>query len=337
VSRLDGRIAVVTGSALIAFASLLATSARAQECPDPARCIDDYLALPSRLPKEELRDPPLTDAQVDALVAALDDTERSDEPISPQALAGRVERGLGLGFLRRAASRTPVAVDRGPRSSHSGYTQQALHLRDPYVGAIPAILLLPDGPGPFPAVLALHGHGDTAETYRDLHHGPDYPARGIALLVLTLRGMNIDAHEHRATQVLLAHGLELMGVRAYEALRALAYLRGLPEIDAQRIGLIGHSGGSSLGNLLVRLEPELAAYVSDHAVDYRSSGWREPYHCETVPALFPIHRQLDELSSAGPPVLRVRYGYGRRKLFGLDRRESRRILDFFAQHLQTAR
>jgi hypothetical protein len=125
-------------------------------------------------------------------------------------------------------------------------------------------------------------------------------------------------------------------VRAYEALRALAYLRGLPGIDAQRIGLIGHSGGSSLGNLLVRLEPGLAAYVSDHSVDYRSSDWREPYHCETVPELFPIHRQLDELASAGPPVLRVRYAYGRRKLFGLDRRESRRILDFFAQHLQPA-
>jgi len=116
--------------------------------------------------------------------------------------------------------------------------------------------------------------------------------------------------------------------------RALAYLRALPGIDAQRIGLIGHSGGSSLGNLVVRLEPHFAAYVSDHEVDFRTKDFFELNHCEIVPGLFPLHRLINDLSTAQPPVLRVRYSYGRRKWFGLDRRESRRILDFFVANLR---
>jgi len=206
--------------------------------------------------------------------------------------------------------------------------------RDPYVGAFEGILLLPEGPGPFPAVLALHGHGDRAEVYRDLHHGRDYPAHGIALLMLTLRGMNLDAHEYRAWHALLSRGLHLMGVRVYEAERALAYLRARPEIDAHRVGLIGHSGGSSVGNLLVRLEPGLTAYVSDHYVDFRSKHVWEPDHCESVPGLVPLSALINDLSTARVPVLRVPYGYGRRKWLGLEARESRRILDFLAEKLE---
>jgi hypothetical protein len=299
----------------------LAGPAGAQSCPEPARCIADYLALPSRV---ALIDPPLSGEEVDGLVEALDEARLRAGPLVP----GELEKALGFGPLRAALGVPLAQVDTTDIAGG-----RALVFHDPLVGRLEGILLLPDGPGPFPAVLALHGHGDRAEVFVDRHHGRDYPVRGIALLAITLRGMNIDEHEHLAARELMRHGLQLIGVRAYEALRALAYLRSLPEIDARRTGLIGHSGGSSLGNLLVRLEPDLAAYVSDHAVDFRSSGWREPYHCETVPGLYPIHRQLNDLSRAGLPVLQVRYGYGRRKLFGLDRRESRRILDFFAGQL----
>jgi len=306
----------------------------AAACPEPERCIEDYLALPARLPARELREPPLDGATVDTLVEALGRTplRASSAEWEPAELERAIESALGLAFLRRQASREP-AVEVVARNGN----EQTLRLRTAYVGEFEALLLLPEGAGPFPAVLALHGHGDDAAAFRDLHHGRDYPPRGLALLIPTLRAMGIDAFEHRAARELLGHGLSLMGVRAYEALSAFAYLRALPEIDAQRIGLIGHSGGASLGNLLVRLEPGFAAYVSDHEVDYRSSGWREPYHCETVPGLFPLHRLLNDLSTVRPPVLRTRYGYGRRKLLGRERRESQRILAFFAEHLQPGR
>ena len=306
-----------------------------EACPDPRSCIGDYLQLPSRLPPESQLATPLSGEAVDALVEKLGSEPLVAGPLGQAELAAAVERALNLSFLRRGIAERSLEV-RSTVSDAGGYEERALALTDPYVGTLHAILLLPKGPGPFPAVIALHGHGDSAEIYRDEHHGRDYPARGLAILMLTFRGMKIDQYEHEATRTLMAHGLHLMGLRVYEALLGLKYLRSLPEIDPERIGLIGHSGGSSTGNLVVRLEPAFKAYVSDHQVDYRSSDPGEPYHCETVPGLYPLHPLVNDLSTAPVPVKVVRYSYGRRhplKLFGLDRSEAADLLDFFERHL----
>jgi len=292
------------------------------DCHSSGACADDYVALPARLPGGTPGEP-RSDAEIDALVAGLGEISPTREPLAPAELAREIEAALALEPLRRAL-REEIAVD------VTGASEQRVVFHDPYVGTFEGILLLPDGPGPFPAVLALHGHRDRAETYRDLHHGRDYPAHGIALFMLTLRAMNLDADEQRAWHALLAHGLHLMGARIYEAERALAYLRARPEIDPNRIGLIGHSGGSSLGNLLVRIEPGLAAYVSDHTVDYRSKHSR---HCEIVPGLVPLSTLIADFTTAPLPVLRVPYGYGRRRRFGRDKKEIARILDFFVERL----
>jgi hypothetical protein len=325
--------------ALALALALGAPRAGAEDCPDPAPCIGDYLSLPTRLPPESLRQPPLTDAEVDALVAGIGEQPLAPGPLGQAELAAAVERALGLSFLLRGMAERPLEV-RASESDAGAYRERTLALTDRYLGTLHAILLLPKGAGPFPAVIALHGHGDRAEVYRDEHHGRDYPARGLALLMLTFRGMNIDAYEHRATQVLMANGLHLMGMRVAEALLGLKYLRSLPEIDRDRIALIGHSGGSSTGNLVVRLEPAFRAYVSDHQVDYLSSDPDEPYHCETVPGLYPLHRLVNDLATAPMPVEQVRYSHGRRhplKLFGRDQTEADEILDFFEQHLQARR
>jgi hypothetical protein len=130
--------------------------------------------------------------------------------------------------------------------------------------------------------------------------------------------------------------------------RLAAVLTVLPsELDAQMqkradlnqfeyhvLSYLSEAGGSSLGNLLVRLDPDLRAYASDHHVDYRTKEPWELDHCEIVPGLAPLAPQINDFSTAAIPVLRVRYGYGRRKWFGLERRESRRILDFFVENLE---
>ncbi len=322
--------------ALCLAASLAGAPAPAAECPDPASCIGDYLALPARLPPEARLAKPLSGEAVDALVAQIGSQPLVPGPLGPGELAAAVEGALSLSFLRRGIADRPLEV-RGSSRDAGAFEERQLSLADPYVGDVPAILLLPKGRGPFPAVLALHGHGDSAAAFRDEHNGRDYPERGVALLMLTLRGMNIDRYEHEAARTLMAHGLHLMGVRVYEALLGLKLLRRLPEIDPERIGLIGHSGGSSTGNLVVWLEPGFRAYVSDHQVDYRSSDPDEPYHCETVPGLYPLHRLVNDLAAAPTPVKVVRYYHGRRhplKLFGRDRRENAELLDFFERELR---
>lgn len=301
-------------------------------CPEPASCVEDYLRLPSLLPPGVRSEPPLSLAAVDALVKSARGAALVEGPLSEGELAAAMERALNLGFLRRGMGERPLEVE-VRATPREGYEERALVLRDPFVGSFQAILLVPGGRGPFPAVIALHGHGDRAETFRDDYHGKDYPSRGLAILMLTLRAMNIDEYEHSATQQLLANGLHLMGLRVYETLLTLEYLQRLPEIDAAHIGLIGHSGGSSTANLVVRLEPAFHSLVSDHQVDYYESDPREPYHCETVPGLYPLHRLINDFSTARAAVKQVRYGSGGRKLFGLERWESAAILDFFAEQL----
>jgi hypothetical protein len=199
-------------------------------------------------------------------------------------------------------------------------TERDLVIVDPYVGTFKGILLTPKGPGPFPAVVAIHGHPDDAEIYRDSFHGKDFPSHGYAILMLTMRAMAIDASEHGITVDLLRGGFTLVGLRDYETLLGFKYLRFLAQkgrgIDDARVGLIGHSGGSSASDLTVRIEPRFKAYVSDNSVDWHRSdsawgqitGDLEPYHCETVPALYPINDQIRDFSTSKTPIKQVAYG-----------------------------
>ena len=99
------------------------------------------------------------------------------------------------------------------------------------------------------------------------------------------------------------------GLHVYETLLGLKYLRHRTGIDPHRIGLIGHSGGSSIGDLAIRVENRFAAFVTDHSVNWYRSALFELYHCETVPVLYPIHRSINNFSNATVPTKRVPYGY----------------------------
>ncbi len=62
-------------------------------------------------------------------------------------------------------------------------------------------------------------------------------------------------------------------------------------------------------NLLVRLEPAFRAVVSDHQVDLHVSGAGEPWHCETLPALYPLNYLINDFTTAPRPVWQTGYGY----------------------------
>jgi hypothetical protein len=310
---------------------VLAPVVRADDA-HPEKEVDDYLALPSKLPAAAKRSPPRSDAEVDALVAAIPRQPLAAGALDVGAIASAL--GSGFGFMRSALARSAPALETTATKDHGDYVERTVALRDPFVGTIRGILLVPKTKSgtKAPAILALHGHGDSAEKYRDLHHAAAYARHGIAVLMITSRAMNIDADEHRVARALLAADETLMGVRVYEALAALAALRAVPEVDGERVGLIGHSGGSSTGNLVVRLDPKLKAYVSDHAVSWATDE-DEPYHCESVPGLYPIHHLIDDFGTCSMPVETVPYGFGREKVLEIDELEMGALVSFFDHEL----
>ncbi len=126
---------------------------------------------------------------------------------------------------------------------------------------ISGVLLMPNGTGPFPAVVLNHGHIDTAvyTNGRGLRREQDYLARhGYAVLHTDYRNHAQSSKDDRdELAVRLAYGED--AINAVVALKAA----GLPKIDATRVGMMGHSmgGGVTLNALVVRPDLVQAAVL----------------------------------------------------------------------------
>ncbi|MES3023256.1 MAG: alpha/beta fold hydrolase [Pseudomonadota bacterium] len=119
-------------------------------------------------------------------------------------------------------------------------------------------LTLPQGKGPFPAVVLVHGSGPVNRDEEVFKHRPfliwaDHLARhGIAVLRYDKRGVAKSTGTFRN-----ASSYDF----ADDAAAALHFLRGMPEVDARRTGVIGHSEGGLIGPLLASRDPSLGFVV----------------------------------------------------------------------------
>lgn len=156
---------------------------------------------------------------------------------------------------RRILQRTDRQRDvSGGREVHLSF-----HLPD--AAPIPAILALPDAPGPVPGAVLVHGYSSRKE---DLA-GPV----GRALLGLGVASLALDLplHGTRADPVQAQAARNPMGVvRLWrEALAdvrlALRYIAARPEVDAGRLALVGYSMGSFLSTAIAAEDPAVRALV----------------------------------------------------------------------------
>ena len=135
--------------------------------------------------------------------------------------------------------------------------------------------------------------------------------------------MRADQYDDIETEVawdLLMQGSTFMGMRSYETRLAAKYLRWNDKIDGERLGLIGHSGGSVASNISIHVEDAFSAYVSDLTSDYINQGKGNPrctgdaasWECildETSPNLWVQHWRINDFDRNPAAVLEVPYGY----------------------------
>jgi len=210
----------------------------------------------------------------------------------------------------------------------------ALKAADPVVVTIKTdnailhgLLWHPDGRGPFPAVLVNHGSGRTPEELQRLGpyeaqadaFAPVFARHGYIILFLFREGVGLSADVGKNAIDLMndeaaAHGQDarndlqmklLEGREMTDARAGLAFLRGLPDVDARRMAVVGHSFGGSLTVLMAEREPALRAAVLFSCSGYswdRSPELRErllaAVRRTSVPMFF-IHAENDYSTNPG--------------------------------------
>ncbi len=135
-------------------------------------------------------------------------------------------------------------------------------LRLPTTWKLPLSLSLPNGEGPFPAIVLVHGSGPND---RDETIGPNKPFRDLAW-GLASRGIAVLRYEKR-TRVYpnvidsLKGNFTLIEETVEDALAGVSFLRSLAEIDPDRVIVLGHSLGGYSVPLMARYYPRLAGFV----------------------------------------------------------------------------
>jgi pimeloyl-ACP methyl ester carboxylesterase len=139
------------------------------------------------------------------------------------------------------------------------YASEPLEIVNPDADGVTlaATLTLPEGAGPHPAVVLVSGSGPQDRDETIFGHKPfwvladDLTRRGVAVLRYDDRGWG----ESTGT---------LDGTSADFASDALAALRQLgvrPDIDAKRVGIIGHSEGAMIATMLAAKHPDEVGFI----------------------------------------------------------------------------
>ncbi len=169
----------------------------------------------------------------------------------------------------------PISATLVDRGEQDGYVRENLVLDLNGLDPVPAYFVRPaEGEGPWPCVLYNHSHGGNYVLGRnELLQGCgalQSPPYARALTELGFAALCIDhwcfgdrggRSEEDVFKEMLWNGQVLWGMMVYDSLRAVDYLAARPDIDANRIGTLGISMGSTMAWWLAALDPRIAVCI----------------------------------------------------------------------------
>lgn len=160
-----------------------------------------------------------------------------------------------------------------------GYTRKKLTVEVASDRITPGYLLVPDGEGPFPAMLVVFYEPETAvgiggKSGRDFAR--QLVGRGFASLSIGFDPRVIDTNASSIK-------IQPLSYLAHVASNALTAMRAFPEIDADRIGVMGHSYGGKWAMFAACLDDRFACGVwSDPGIVFdesrRDVNYQEPWY-----------------------------------------------------------
>jgi dienelactone hydrolase len=202
---------------------------------------------------------------------------------------------LGLDPL---PEKTPLNAVVTGKLDHDNFTVENLHFQSrPHLYATGNLYLPKNGGKPAPTILYVCGHHLVKEDGVSFgnktwyqHHGAWFAQNGYVCLVIDTLQLGEIEGSHRGTRDeekwwWNARGYTPAGVETWNALRAVDYLASRPEVDAERIGVTGRSGGGAYSWYLAALDDRIKVSVpvagvtslKNHVVDGCVTG-----HCDCM-------------------------------------------------------
>lgn len=233
--------------------------------------------------------------------------------------------------------RVPLRAEVVERRRFEGYTRERV-IYDTAEGiSVPAYVLVPEGSGPFPAVVALHGHGygkddivgierDGSERTGDPGYQKDFAVQLVRRGLVTIApeqacfGERRDAAAQekgtdnatcrKVSMFAQMIGKTALGMRVYDVMRTLDYLTERADADAARMACMGISGGGMSALFSAALDDRLQAAVVSGYFNTFYASIMSLHHCECnyVPGLAKFAEMYDVAALVPPRPFLIENG-----------------------------
>ncbi len=196
-----------------------------------------------------------------------------------------------------------------------GYRIECLHFQSKPGIRVTGCLYIPEGEGPFPAVLSVHGHwaqGHLAERIQVIGHS--LAKNGFVCLSIDAWGSGERSWKHCCYRYhgntlgggLFQYGETLLGAQLADNMRAVDLLCSLPFVDSANIGVTGGSGGGNQTMWLAAMDERLKAAMPVVSVGtFEAYVMSENCVCEVLPNGLTFTEEDGILALVAPRYLKI--------------------------------
>lgn len=209
----------------------------------------------------------------------------------------------------------PLDVRRFGKLQMPGYTIEKLIFQSRKGLYVTGLLYVPEGKGPFPAVLQMHGHNPEGKFGINVQQTSMALAQnGFVCLAVDAIGAYERAHECYNTEYhgntlgghVMNTGETLMGQQIVDNMRAVDFLRSLDFVIKDKIGATGASGGGNQTMWLAAMDQRVCAAMPVVSVgSFQSYVYGMNCMCELLPDGLTFTEISKVLALIAPRFLRI--------------------------------